>query len=60
MPQYEYVCPHCQSKTTEIKGSKDRDTTPLCEYCPKKVKTKRVMSAGVFRINGYSEANGYS
>lgn len=60
MPLYEYKCLFCGAITTEMKSVKDRDDSPKCEYCPKNVKTKRIMSAGIFKINGYSEANGYS
>ena len=60
MAQYEYQCPHCRAITTEIKKSDKRNEAPKCGYCSKGATTKRVMSAGSFKVNGFSEANGYS
>lgn len=60
MPQYEYRCPHCRAITEEHKNVEDRDDTPICKYCPEECKTTRIMSVSMFKINGFSEANGYS
>ncbi|MCK5016051.1 MAG: hypothetical protein KAS32_03175 [Candidatus Peribacteraceae bacterium] len=55
---YEYECPVCFDILEEIKSVKERDNAPSCKVCD--VLTKRIMSAGIFKIEGYSEANGYS
>ena len=57
---YEYECPVCHEKVEEIKPLRDRDCTPKCKKCVDEVLTKRVMSASIFKINGYNESNGYS
>lgn len=58
MPQYEYECPVCHRAVTELKNVKDRDQSPECEPC--KTKTRRIMSSGIFKVNGFNESNGYS
>ncbi len=60
MPEYEYECPVCHRTVSEMKNVKDRDESPLCDECVMNIRTRRIMSAGIFKINGFSEANGYS
>jgi len=60
MPLYEYECPDCYRRVTEMKPVKERDDSPDCAYCFGRVSTTRVITSGTFKINGFSEANGYS
>jgi len=58
MPAYEYECPLCLRVKEELKSVREADDLPECEICNKR--TRRIMSAGIFKINGFSESNGYS
>ena len=57
---YEYECPVCKSRAEEIRSLKDRNIAPKCSDCVGEIPMKRVMSAGIFKINGFNESNGYS
>lgn len=56
MPMYEFFCGECSHpfESIETLGTK----VSLCPICRKEA--KKVMSTSNFKINGYSEANGYS
>lgn len=58
MPLYEYECQECKKIVEEMKSIKKMDDVPICKRCHKL--TKRIISAGVFKITGFSEKNGYS
>ena len=64
MPIYEYKCPNCQniyesivtlSVSNDVKECTEHPRCPKCDY-----PGKRQMSVSSFKINGYSEKNGYS
>jgi putative FmdB family regulatory protein len=57
MPIYEYKCDRCGSKFESLERI-DTDRS-LCPSCPLGT-GRRIMSAPIFKINGYAEANGYS
>ena len=60
-PMYEYECRSCKHRFTEILPLSKIDD-PLsedCVYCGN-CHIERVPTCGSFKINGYSEANGYS
>jgi putative FmdB family regulatory protein len=62
MPIYEYKCDNCGYEFEEIRAEKDKDI-PCDMYCPgceEEGFVRRLISAGSFKINGYSAANGYS
>jgi len=56
MPLYEFRC-ECCSKITE-RITKHTDVIVECVHCGDFA--KRIISSGSFKINGFSEANGYS
>lgn len=62
MPIYIYRCPFCGHTYEEIHPVKDRDESvgDHCYSCAEKYCIVRCNTSGSFKINGYSEANGYS
>ena len=65
MPMYEFECTQCGHEFEELmKFAKQArmvasgEIWPLCPKCCGR--TKKVMSSSNFKLNGYSEANGYS
>ena len=57
MPLYEYKCRKCKHITERIVKSIKQDKY-ICEKCG--YTSDRILSVGIFKVNGYSEANGYS
>lgn len=56
MPIYEYRCCACNKVNEEL--SRLGEITSICPECGHY--SHKVISAGTFKINGHSEANGYS
>lgn len=59
MPIYEYKCNKCyivKEKYLSISQMEDI----ICMYCKCGGNLIKIPSTGSFKINGYSEANGYS
>lgn len=61
MPIYKYECKKCKFDFETFVKMEDRDK-PSAELCPKcgEYSIVRIPTAGNFKINGFSEANGYS
>jgi len=62
MPLYEYKCDNCGYEFEEIHSINDQNV-PCDQYCPNCEEegfVRRLLSCVSFKINGYSEANGYS
>jgi len=62
MPLYEYKCDNCESIFEKIQSISNRNI-PLSQPCPECKEIGYIislMSSANFKINGYSEANGYS
>lgn len=61
MPLYTYKCNNCDMQFEVVLKMKERDTyvSTLCGNCYDG-SLVRVPDSGTFKINGYSEANGYS
>lgn len=61
MPIYQYHCNNCGHSFEKINHMNLRDKE-LSEPCPKcgKISVVRGVGSFNFKINGYSEANGYS
>jgi len=57
MPVYEYQCKSCQRIFEVITIKKDKDPHK-CPDCGKE--GDKLMSAGSYRMKGYSAENGYS
>lgn len=57
MPLYQYECQECATKSEHI-CKHDEMIYLNCHLCGGVA--KRVISSGTFKINGYSEKNGYS
>lgn len=61
MPIYTYQCKNCKFDFETFLKMEERDL-PAASMCPKcgEYSVVRVPIHGSFKINGYSEANGYS
>lgn len=61
MPIYKYQCSQCGFDFETFVKMEERDK-PSATLCPKcgEYKIQRVPTVSNFKINGYSEANGYS
>jgi putative FmdB family regulatory protein len=61
MPLYQYRCSSCGFDFEKTLHIKDRDipTEWPCLKC-RNVTVKRELCPSLFKINGYSESNGYS
>ena len=57
MPIYEFECENCKEVMECLVTSKEDDKS--CPSCGSTA-LKKLVSTGSFKINGYSEANGYS
>lgn len=62
MPIYVYRCPHCGFVFEEIHpvSKRDEPVGEHCYSCGEKYCVERGTTSGSFKINGYSEENGYS
>ena len=63
MPLYEYKCFACGAVKSLTRTIRDRDDDVWCEECRPKVGKRpmvRQLSAPSFKIEGFSEKNGYS
>ena len=62
MPIYSFKCSECDFGFNDILRMNDRDeyVGKGCGNCGAKDSIIRIPTSGSFRINGYSEANGYS
>ena len=59
MPIFEYKCKDCDLIFEKIvTGSEKEHKNTECKKCGRLV--KRIVSFSNFKINGFSEANGYS
>lgn len=57
MPIYEYEC-KCGHTESIFSKLSDADGKLLCEKC--NCPMRRIISLSHFKVNGFSEANGYS
>lgn len=57
-PTYEYQCEHCKLVTEEDFTMKNRPDFINCKECNQQA--KRVISIGMFVVNGANAANKYS
>ena len=64
MPIYKFECSECGFDFEHIMSVKEGQTfngiKSDCPKCEKRKCVKKVMSPSNFKINGYSERNGYS
>jgi len=63
MPYYSYECTACSKPYEDFvrlrfEDGKDLTVHPFCPFCH--AEGKKVITAANFKINGYSEKNGYS
>lgn len=59
MPIYEYRCENCDRKFTKILKMSEKDNFVDCEACGGVIKLIP-SKGGRFKIEGFSESNGYS
>jgi putative FmdB family regulatory protein len=59
-PQYDYACPKCDTKKTEILSLSEYDPSfqPICPECHESMEREIAASPG--KVYGYSADNGYS
>jgi putative FmdB family regulatory protein len=56
---YQYLCSSCSYEFEELHTVAQRDEAS-CPKCGSSETTRSVGYSGQFKVNGYSEANGYS
>ena len=59
MPIYEYKCDECERTVEKYLSVKQMEDI-ISIYCKCGGHLLKIPSAGSFKINGFSEANGYS